>query len=254
MESLNLGGRSSGPVTFMRAADANAGTIQSGGTTRRAAKMVVLDIEHPDIRDFIWCKAREEDRIRALIAAGFEMGSGSDVGEKNLAEATAYQNANNSVRVTQEFLKAVDNDGDWQLLARTTGKVTETVKARELMHDIAEAAWRCADPGVQYDTTINDWHTTPVQGRITASNPCFPADQKVHTTKGLMPIGEVVARTEKGEAIEVYTHQATAKSPSEGVLKSQPIQVMRNGVHPIVRLIFIIGCGLTIEDMFQPTN
>ena len=152
----------------MRGADAWAGTIKSGGKTRRAAKMVVLDIDHPDIRDFIWCKAREEEKAAALRDAGFDM---SIDGEG--FQSIQYQNANNSVRVTDEFMRAVEDDGEWRLLARATGEpVGDPIPARELMRDIAEAAWRCADPGVQYDTTINRWHTSPVSGRINASNPC----------------------------------------------------------------------------------
>src|SRR4051794_35181845 len=168
MEPLSKGGTASGPVSFMRGADAWAGTIKSGGKTRRAAKMVVLDVDHPDIRDFIWCKAREEDKAAALRDAGFDMSIDGDG-----FTSIQYQNANNSVRVTDEFMHAVENDEDWHLLARATGEpVGEPVRARELMRDIAEAAWRCADPGVQYDTTINQWHTSPNSGRINASNPC----------------------------------------------------------------------------------
>jgi ribonucleoside-diphosphate reductase alpha chain len=168
MEPLSKGGTASGPVSFMRGADAWAGSIKSGGGTRRAAKMVVLDIDHPDIREFIWCKAKEEDKAQALRDAGFDM---SIDGEG--FHSIQYQNANNSVRVTDEFMRAVEEDGEWQLIARTTGEpVGEPVKARELMREIAAAAWRCADPGVQYDTTINRWHTNPNTGRITASNPC----------------------------------------------------------------------------------
>ena len=168
MEPLSKGGTASGPVSFMRGADAWAGTIKSGGKTRRAAKMVVLDIDHPDIRDFIWCKAREEEKAAALRDAGFDM---SIDGEG--FQSIQYQNANNSVRVTDEFMRAVEDDGEWRLLARATGEpVGDPIAARELMRDIAEAAWRCADPGVQYDTTINRWHTDPVSGRINASNPC----------------------------------------------------------------------------------
>jgi ribonucleoside-diphosphate reductase alpha chain len=168
MEPLSKGGTASGPVSFMRGADAWAGTIKSGGKTRRAAKMVVLDIDHPDIRDFIWCKAREEEKAAALRDAGFDM---SIDGEG--FQSIQYQNANNSVRVTDEFMRAVADDGEWRLLARATGEpVGDPIPARELMRDIAEAAWRCADPGVQYDTTINRWHTSPVSGRINASNPC----------------------------------------------------------------------------------
>ena len=168
MEPLSKGGTASGPVSFMRGADAWAGTIKSGGKTRRAAKMVVLDIDHPDIRDFIWCKAREEEKAAALRDAGFDM---SIDGEG--FQSIQYQNANNSVRVTDEFMRAVEDDGEWRLIARATGEpVGDPIPARELMRDIAEAAWRCADPGVQYDTTINRWHTSPVSGRINASNPC----------------------------------------------------------------------------------
>jgi ribonucleoside-diphosphate reductase alpha chain len=168
MEHLAKGGTASGPVSFMRGADSWAGTIKSGGKTRRAAKMVVLDVDHPDIKEFIWCKAKEEDKAQALRDAGFDM---SIDGEGFYS--IQYQNANNSVRVTDEFMKAVEEDREWRLTARTSGEpVGEPIPARELMREIAEAAWRCADPGVQYDTTINDWHTCPVSGRINASNPC----------------------------------------------------------------------------------
>ncbi len=168
MEPLAKGGTASGPVSFMRGADSWAGTIKSGGKTRRAAKMVVLDVDHPDIREFIWCKAKEEDKAEALRDAGFDMSIDGD-GFKSIQ----YQNANNSVRVTDEFMRAVQEDGEWRLTARATGKpVGEPIRARELMREIAEAAWRCADPGVQYDTTINRWHTSPNSGRINASNPC----------------------------------------------------------------------------------
>jgi ribonucleoside-diphosphate reductase alpha chain len=168
MEPLAKGGTASGPVSFMRGADSWAGTIKSGGKTRRAAKMVVLDIDHPDIREFIWCKANEEDKAAALRDAGFDMSIDGD-GFKSIQ----YQNANNSVRITDEFMRAVEADEDWHLTARSTGEtVGEPVSARQLMSEIAEAAWRCADPGVQYDTTINAWHTSPASGRINASNPC----------------------------------------------------------------------------------
>ncbi len=166
-EQLSKGGLASGPVSFMRGADAWAGTIKSGGKTRRAAKMVVLDIDHPDIEDFIWCKAKEEEKAGALRDAGFDM---SIDGEG--FTSIQYQNANNSVRVTDEFMEAVEAGEDWELKARTTGEATKTLPARELMNEIADAAWRCADPGVQYDTIINRWHTCPESGRINASNPC----------------------------------------------------------------------------------
>jgi len=167
MEPLQKGGTASGPVSFMRGADAWAGTIKSGGKTRRAAKMVVLDVDHPDIEHFVWCKADEEKKAAALRDAGFDM---SIDGEG--FTSIQYQNANNSVRVTDDFMEAVAAGEDWQLTARTTGEPVKTVDARDLMNQIADAAWRCADPGIQYDTTINRWHTCPESGRINASNPC----------------------------------------------------------------------------------
>ena len=166
-ELLSSGGTASGPVSFMRGADASAGTIKSGGATRRAAKMVVLDVDHPDIEEFVETKAREEDKIRALRDAGFDM----DLGGKDIT-SVQYQNANNSVRVTDEFMSAVEAGTEFGLRARTTGEVIEKVDARELFHKIAKAAWECADPGVQYHDTINAWHTNPESGPITASNPC----------------------------------------------------------------------------------
>ncbi|PKW25753.1 vitamin B12-dependent ribonucleotide reductase [Phycicoccus duodecadis] len=166
-ELLSSGGTASGPVSFMRGADASAGTIKSGGATRRAAKMVVLDVDHPDIVEFVETKAREEDKIRALRDAGFDM----DLGGKDIT-SVQYQNANNSVRVTDAFMRAVEEGTEFGLTSRQDGSVIETVDARELMGKIAKAAWECADPGIQYDDTINDWHTNPESGRITASNPC----------------------------------------------------------------------------------
>lgn len=160
-------GTASGPLSFMRGADASAGAIKSGGKTRRAAKMVILNVDHPDIEEFIWCKSIEEDKARALQAAGFDMSlDGKDI------HSVQYQNANNSVRVTDEFMQAVEADGDWDLKAVSTGKTVRTVKARHIFRQFAEAAWRCADPGMQFDTVINTWHTTPNAGRINGSNPC----------------------------------------------------------------------------------
>src|SRR5687768_15142936 len=166
-EQLSKGGTASGPVSFMRGADSWAGTIKSGGKTRRAAKMVVLNVDHPDIRDFIWCKAKEEEKAAALRDAGFDM---SIDGEG--FTSIQYQNANNSVRVSDEFMERAERGEEWELTARKGGEVVERVEARDLLKDIATAAWQCADPGVQYDTTINQWHTCPVSGRINASNPC----------------------------------------------------------------------------------
>ena len=166
-ELLSSGGTASGPVSFMRGADASAGTIKSGGATRRAAKMVVLDVDHPDIEEFIETKVKEEEKIRVLRDAGFDM----DLGGKDIT-SVQYQNANNSVRVTDEFMHAVETGEPFGLRARQTGEVIETVDAKGLFRKMSEAAWACADPGIQYDTTINDWHTNPETGRITASNPC----------------------------------------------------------------------------------
>ncbi|MCL4125172.1 UNVERIFIED_CONTAM: hypothetical protein GTU68_003319 [Idotea baltica] len=166
-EKMVGGGHPSGPVSFMRGADASAGTIKSGGKTRRAAKMVVLDVDHPDVGEFIWCKAKEEQKAHALAAAGFDMSlDGDDI------HSLQYQNANNSVRLSDAFMRAVVDDGPWDLIARTDGSVVETRQAREIFSDMAEAAWQCADPGVQFETTINKWHTSPTAGPINASNPC----------------------------------------------------------------------------------
>jgi ribonucleoside-diphosphate reductase alpha chain len=243
MEPLKKGGTASGPVSFMRGADAWAGTIKSGGKTRRAAKMVVLDVDHPDIEHFVTCKADEERKAGALREAGFDMSIDGDG-----FISIQYQNANNSVRVTDEFMEAFEAGEDWELKARTTGETTKTLPAGELMDLIAKAAWECADPGVQYDTIINRWHTCPESGRINASNPCFPADAQVHTTKGLLPIADLYERFEGGEDIEVYTHRQTAGEngskplPKEdGVLASRPIRVMQTGVKSIVRLRFSDG-------------
>jgi ribonucleoside-diphosphate reductase alpha chain len=166
-ELLKGGGEASGPVSFMRGADASAGTIKSGGKTRRAAKMVMLDVDHPDVEEFIWCKATEERKARVLRDAGFDMDlDGVD------AFSIQYQNANNSVRVSDEFMTAVANDTEWNLIARTTGESLKTVRARDLWRQLAQAAWECADPGLQYDTTINKWHTAANTGKINGSNPC----------------------------------------------------------------------------------
>ncbi len=167
VELLKGGGTASGPVSFMRGADASAGTIKSGGKTRRAAKMVILDVDHPDVEEFVWCKAKEERKARVLRDAGFDMDlDGAD------SHSLQYQNANNSVRVTDEFMSAVEADADWQLRAVIDGTLVRTVRARDLFRQIATAAWECADPGMQFDTTINRWHTAANTGRINGSNPC----------------------------------------------------------------------------------
>ncbi|HUZ82184.1 MAG TPA: vitamin B12-dependent ribonucleotide reductase [Gaiellaceae bacterium] len=201
-EQLSKGGYASGPVSFMRGADASAGTIKSGGKTRRAAKMVVLDVDHPDILEFIWCKAHEEEKARVLEAAGYDMSLDSPDWA-----SIQYQNANNSVRVSDSFMEAAEADDDWNLTARTDGAVVETMKARKLLHDIAEAAWRCADPGVQYDTTINSWHTLPNSGRINASNPCSEYMSIDDSACNLASLNLMKFRREDGELdVEAFEH------------------------------------------------
>ncbi|WP_411278221.1 vitamin B12-dependent ribonucleotide reductase [Gaiella sp.] len=193
-EQLSKGGYASGPVSFMRGADASAGTIKSGGKTRRAAKMVVLDIDHPDVDEFIWCKAKEERKARVLEQAGYDMSLDSpDWG------SIQYQNANNSVRVTDAFMEAVVEGKEWNLTARTDGSVVRTVDARDLLKDIAEASWQCADPGVQYDTTINAWHTSPNTGRINASNPCSEYMHVDDSACNLSSLNLMKFRKEDGE-------------------------------------------------------
>ncbi len=204
------GGTASGPVSFMRGADASAGTIKSGGATRRAAKMVVLDVDHPDIAEFVQTKAREEDKIRVLRDAGFDM----DLGGSDIV-SVQYQNANNSVRVSDEFMRAVEDGTDFGLRARTTGEVIDSIDAKGLWGDIAKAAWECADPGVQYDSTINDWHTTPESGRITASNPCcFTGDTLVATEAGPVEFEQLTKRVDAGDAVRVLSFAQLGLEPS----------------------------------------
>jgi ribonucleoside-diphosphate reductase alpha chain len=236
-ELLTSGGTASGPVSFMRGADASAGTIKSGGATRRAAKMVVLDVDHPDVEEFIQTKAREEDKIRVLRDAGFDM----DLGGQDIV-SVQYQNANNSVRVSNEFMRAVEDSGKFDLRARLSGESLETVDAKDLFRKLAQAAWECADPGIQYDDTINDWHTNPESGRITASNPCFPADQRVVTDKGLIRIGDLVQRAANEEQFAVYTNDVTAESDQQDrVIATVPSRYMITGRNEIVEFRFSDG-------------
>ena len=190
-ELLSSGGTASGPVSFMRGADASAGTIKSGGATRRAAKMVILDVDHPDVAEFIETKAREEEKVRVLRDAGYDM----DLGGRDIV-SVQYQNANNSVRVTDEFMGAVEQGKPFALRSRKTGSVVETVDSRQLFRQLATAAWQCADPGIQYDDTINDWPTCPESGRITASNPCFTGATAVLTVdRGPVAFKDLVGET-----------------------------------------------------------
>ncbi|HEY7604589.1 MAG TPA: vitamin B12-dependent ribonucleotide reductase, partial [Gaiellaceae bacterium] len=201
-EQLSKGGYASGPVSFMRGADASAGTIKSGGKTRRAAKMVVLDVDHPDVEHFIWCKAHEEEKARVLEQAGYDMALDSEHWA-----SIQYQNANNSVRVTDAFMEAAEAGAEWNLTARTDGAVVDTVDARDLLRQIAEAAWRCADPGVQYDTTINSWHTSPNSGRINASNPCSEYMHLDNSACNLASLNLMKFRREDGELdLEAFQH------------------------------------------------
>jgi ribonucleoside-diphosphate reductase alpha chain len=201
-EQLSKGGYASGPVSFMRGADSSAGTIKSGGKTRRAAKMVVLDVDHPDIEEFIWCKAKEERKARVLEAAGYDMSLDSPDWA-----SIQYQNANNSVRVSDSFMEAAVEGKEFNLTARTDGSVVETVDARELLRQIAAAAWECADPGVQYDTTINAWHTLPNTGRINASNPCSEYMSIDDSACNLASLNLMKFRREDGELdVEAFEH------------------------------------------------
>ena len=205
-ELLSSGGTASGPVSFMRGADASAGTIKSGGATRRAAKMVVLDVDHPDVEEFIETKAREEEKIRVLRDGGFDM----DLGGKDIT-SVQYQNANNSVRVSDEFMRAVEEDG----VVRPGGPADRgaggTGRRAGTVRQDGQGGLGMRRPGHPVRRTINDWHTSPESGRITASNPCFPADQRVVTDKGLIPIGDLVRRAADEETFAVYTNDVTAQ-------------------------------------------
>ncbi len=202
MEHLKKGGTASGPVSFMRGADSWAGTIKSGGKTRRAAKMVVLDIDHPDVLEFVWCKAKEEQKAAALRDAGFDMSIDGDG-----FTSIQYQNANNSVRVTDEFMQRAERGEDWELTSRLDGSPVATHDATDVLRQISDAAWRCADPGMQYDTTINDWHTCPNSGRINASNPCSEYMHVDDSACNLASINLMKFRRPDGSfEVEAYEH------------------------------------------------
>lgn len=205
-ELLSSGGNASGPVSFMRGADASAGTIKSGGATRRAAKMVILDVDHPDIEDFIQTKVKEEEKIRALRDAGFDMDLGGDD-----ITSVQYQNANNSVRVNDTFMKAVENGDKFGLTSRMTGEVIEEVDAKELFRKMAEAAWACADPGIQYDDTINQWHTCPESGRINGSNPCSEYMHLDNTSCNLASLNLMKFLKDDGKGLQSFEVERFAK-------------------------------------------
>ena len=237
-EPLAGGGKSSGLMSFLKIGDRAAGAIKSGGTTRRAAKMVILDMDHPDIEEFIAWKKIEEDKARILIEHG---GFAADFNGEAYATVSG-QNSNNSVRASKEFLHAVVDDLDWELTNRTDGKVRKTLKARDLWRQIADAAWACADPGMQYHSTIQEWHTSPAGGEIRATNPCFTGDALVHTDKGLVQFVELLDRVNAGEKFAVYTHDATnVDAPSSRVELTSPEAFLITGVNEIVRLRFKNG-------------
>jgi ribonucleoside-diphosphate reductase alpha chain len=243
-ELLQGGGTASGPVSFMRGADASAGTIKSGGKTRRAAKMVILDADHPDVEDFVWCKAVEERKARVLRDAGFDM----DLDGKD-SFSVQYQNANNSVRLTDEFMQAVLDDADWHLRGRLDGAITKTVKARALMRAISEAAWECADPGIQFDTTINRWHTVPESGRITASNPCSEYLSLDNSACNLASLNLLRFLHDEGEGVDGFDIEAF-RAAVEVTFTAQEILV-GNSDYPtdrigeITRAYRQIGLGYT---------
>ncbi len=246
-EPLSHGGFSSGPISFMKGADGVANSIRSGGTTRRAAKMIVLNVDHPDIKTFIYCKKIIEDMTKILQQAGIKDSVEADLFDPYTL--LPYQNANNSVRVTNDFMRAVEADGSWDLKARTTGKTIETVKAKEVMSWIADAAWQSADPGMQYDTTINEWHTLSNTSRINASNPCFTGDTLIYTDKGLIRFDELYSRFNAGEKIRIYTHNITNKTvPENSIAASLPAHVMTTGINDIYKLVFSSGLEIKVTE------
>ena len=213
-ELLQGGGTASGPVSFMRGADSSAGTIKSGGKTRRAAKMVILNVDHPDIEEFIWCKAKEEKKARVLRDAGFDMDlDGSD------SFSVQYQNANNSVRITDDFMHAVRDDKEWSYRAVTDGTPVRTVQARDLWRQIAEASWDCADPGLQFDTTINKWHTSHASGRINGSNPCSEYMHIDNSACNLASINLLKYLDEQGNFdVDAYKHTIETMFTAQEIL------------------------------------
>ena len=246
-EPLSKGGFSSGPVSFMKGADGVANSIRSGGTTRRAAKMVILNVDHPDIKNFIYCKKIIEDMTKALIRSGIKDSITADIFDPYTL--LPYQNANNSVRVNDEFMRAVQADGYWNLKSITTGEAVETIKARELMDWVADATWHSADPGIQYDTTINEWHTCPNTGRINASNPCFTGDTLIYTDRGLIRFDELHHHFNSGEKIKVYTHDITNKNkPENTVSLTEPLRVTTTGINPVYKLTFSNGIEVKVTE------
>ncbi|MCC7076608.1 MAG: hypothetical protein IT198_05730 [Acidimicrobiia bacterium] len=239
-ERLSGGGQSSGLMSFLKIGDRAAGAIKSGGTTRRAAKMVIIDLDHPDIEKFVSWKADEEGKVAALVAAGYS----SDF-EGEAYATVSGQNSNNSVRIPDRFFEALDGDSDWELIGRVDGRVVQSVRAVDLWARINKAAWASADPGVQYDTTINSWHTCPEDGRINASNPCFTGDTHVFTNKGQIRFRDLIDRVNQGEEFKVWTHDVTSPDMArQAVALTDPEAFMVTGWNRIVRLDFTNGAIL----------
>src|SRR6202521_3361718 len=238
-EQLSGGGTASGPVSFMKGYDSFAGSIKSGGTTRRAAKMVILNGDHPDVLDFIRCKAEEEKKAWALIEAGYNVGFNVTGGAY---DSVQFQNANNSVRVSDEFMDAVVDDKEWKTKAIVGGRTIDTYKARTLWREIADAAWICGDPGLQFDSTIQDWNVVPNTGRINATNPCFTGDSLVHTSKGLIAFKELIDRVNQGEIFKVYPHDLTnPDNPVDAIELTSPAAFMITGSKKGFKLRFSNG-------------
>jgi len=239
-EPLSAGGRSSGPIAFMKGLDASAGSIKSGGSTRRAAKMVILNADHPDIQEFIDCKKDAELKAHALIDAGY---SGAFNVSGGAYDTVPFQNANHSVRVTDEFMQAVETDGPWETKFRTDGKTAETLRARDLLHSIAEGTWICGDPGMQYDTTANDWHTCANTDRIHASNPCcITADTLVAVADGRNAVAiKDLVNTE----VPVYAHDHAAGKTT--ISRMWNIGIKRESA-PIHKVVLDDGSSFRVTD------
>jgi ribonucleotide reductase alpha subunit len=239
-EALSAGGSTSGVLSFMKVLDAAAGAIKSGGATRRAAKMVILDADHPEIENYIWAKAKEERKAAILIAGGVEGGYEGDA-----VQTVAFQNANHSVRITKGFMQALADDAPWPLINRVNGLVNKTISAVQLWREIAEAAWECADPGVQFDEILNDWNTVADTERVRGTNPCFPGSARVHTDRGLLTFKELHALYLANEPFRVYTHNETNQdSPSSALSLSTPEAFAVTGINEIIALTFSNGAEL----------
>src|SRR6202165_2249475 len=238
-EQLSGGGTASGPVSFMKGYDSFAGSIKSGGATRRAAKMVILNGDHPDILDFIRCKAEEEKKAWALIEAGYNVGFNVPGGAY---DSVQFQNANHSGRVSDEFMNGVVDAKEWATKAIVGGRTIDTYKARTMWREIADAAWICGDPGLQFDSTIQDWNVVPNTGRINATNPCFTGDSLVHTSKGLIAFSELIDRVNQGEMFKVYTHDLTnPDKPVDAIELTSPAAFMITGYKEVFKLRFSNG-------------